>query len=111
MDERHQNHALANLSVLQTDPARESWFCIDNQTSRAFLRELIVIERKERLKLRQWQTNNSKICFHGDTINDPVAAEHPILAPIFCRLSSVACSAGKARRNGNRLRASFLAIR
>src|SRR5882724_2281855 len=38
--------------------------------SRAFLGELIVIERKERLKLRKRQTDNSKIRFHGDKIND-----------------------------------------
>src|SRR6266446_917624 len=37
--------------------------------SRAFLGELIVIERKERLKLRKRQTDNSKIRFHGDKIN------------------------------------------
>src|SRR6266481_8229228 len=107
MHERHQNHALANLSVLQTDPARESRFCIDNQTSRALLRKLVVIERKERLKLRQGQTDNSKICLYGDTIIDRIADKHPILAPIFCRLSSVACSGDKARYTVSRLCASF----
>src|ERR1700687_1651603 len=82
-DERNQDNAFAELCVLQAHPTRKSWFCIDNETSRAFLRELVVLERKERLKLRQWQTDNSKMCFHSGTINDPAATKHPILAPIF----------------------------
>jgi hypothetical protein len=75
----------ASCKLTQAHSTGKSWFCIDNQTSRAFLGEFIVIERKERLKLCQWQTDNPKICFHGDTINDDAAVKHPILAPIFSR--------------------------
>src|SRR5216684_2773908 len=65
MCERQENDALADLRVTQADSAGKSRSCIDNQTSRPFFSEIVFIQRKQRRKVCQGETSNSKGAFHA----------------------------------------------